>query len=61
MVDKKELKLIEELNKHPKLRARMESLLNVVENTKGDSKKVDDAEQYVIEELREMGNKSLES
>jgi len=61
MMDKEELKLIERLNKHPRLRARVESLLNVVENTKGDCKKADVAEQYVIEELRKMGNEALQS
>jgi len=47
------------LNQHPKLRERMEALLNVVENTAGDCTKADDAEQYVIEELRKMGNDAL--
>ena len=50
---------IDRLNQHPKLRNRMEALLNVVENTGGDCKKADDAEQYVIEELRKMGNDAL--
>jgi hypothetical protein len=50
---------IDRLNQHPKLRNRMEALLNVVENTSGDCKKADDAEQYVIEELRKMGNDAL--
>jgi len=34
-------------------------LLNVVENVAGDCTKADDAEQYVIEELRKMGNDAL--
>ncbi|WP_221899667.1 hypothetical protein [Bathymodiolus platifrons methanotrophic gill symbiont] len=37
----------------------MESLLNVVENTTGDCIKADDAEQHVIEEIRQMGNDAL--
>ena len=37
----------------------MEALLNVVENVAGDCTKADDAEQYVIEELRKMGNDVL--
>ncbi len=37
----------------------MEALLNVVENVAGDCTKADDAEQYVIEELRKMGNDAL--
>ena len=50
---------IDRLNQHPKLRERMEALLNVVENTAGDCTKADDAEQAVIEELRKMGNEAL--
>jgi hypothetical protein len=52
---------INRLNQHPELRERMESLLNVVENAAGDCKKADDAEQYIIEELRKMGNDALHS
>jgi hypothetical protein len=39
----------------------MESLLNVVENTAGDCTKANDTEQYVINELRKMGNDALHS
>lgn len=53
--------LIDRLNQHPKLRERMEALLNIVEDTAGDCKKADDAEQYVIDELRKMGNDALHS
>lgn len=51
---------INRLKQHPKLLDRMEALLNVVENVAGDDcTKADDAEQYVIEELRKMGNDAL--
>jgi hypothetical protein len=49
------------LNHHPRLRERMETLLNVVENVAGDCTKADAAEQAVIEELRTMGNEALQS
>jgi hypothetical protein len=49
------------LNKHPHLRQRVEALLDVVENTSGDCTRADDAEQYVIDELRKMGNQALSS
>jgi hypothetical protein len=52
---------IDRLNQHPKLRERMESLLNVVENAAGNCTKADDAERHVIEELRKMGNDALHS
>ena len=48
------------LNQHPQLRARMETLLNVVENVAGDCTKADAAEQSVSEELRKLGNEALQ-
>ena len=59
MTSSKDQQFIDRLNQHPKLRDRMESLLNVVENTTGDCTKADDAERYVIEELRKMGSDAL--
>ena len=50
---------INRLKQHPKLLDRVEALLNVVENVAGDCTKADDAEQYVIDELRQMGNDAL--
>lgn len=47
------------LNRNPLLRARVESLLSVVENAGDDIVKADDAERRVIEELRQMGNEAL--
>ncbi|MDO9169471.1 MAG: hypothetical protein Q7U18_10375 [Methylobacter sp.] len=41
--------VINPLNQHPKLRERMEILLNVVENTTGDRAKADAAQRYLIE------------
>ena len=54
-----DLTLIERLDRHPRLRARVESLLAVVENATGDCEKADAAERRVIEELRQMGNEAL--
>lgn len=51
--------LLECLNRHPLLRARVESLLAVVEDAAGDWEKADAAERRVIEELRQMGNEAL--
>jgi len=59
MTSSKDQRFADRLNQHPKLRDRVESLLNVVENTAGDCTKADDAERYVIEELRKMGNDAL--
>ncbi len=59
MTSSKEQKIVDRLNQHPKLRDRVESLLDVIENTAGDCTKADDAERYVIEALRKMGNDAL--
>ena len=48
------------LNHHPRLRERVETLLNVVENVAGDCTKADAAEQAVLEELRKLGNEALQ-
>jgi hypothetical protein len=51
--------LIERLDRHPLLRARVESLLAVVEDAAGDCEKADAAERRMIEELRQMGHEAL--
>ena len=51
--------LIERLDRHPLLRARVESLLAVVEDAAGDCEKADAAERRMIEELRQMGSEAL--
>jgi hypothetical protein len=50
----------ERLSRHPKLRSRMEELLNIVENAAGDLEKADAAERRVTEELRQMGAEALQ-
>lgn len=45
----------ERLERHPALKARMERMLDVVENASGDVLRADDAERRAIEEVRQMG------
>ena len=47
------------LNRHPRLKARLEGLLDIVDNAGGDLEKASATEQRVIEELRRMGNDAL--
>jgi uncharacterized membrane-anchored protein len=50
----------ERLREYPELRERLEVLLGVVENADGDVVKADEAEQRVVEELRQMGQAALQ-
>ena len=58
MLDRKP-SLGERLNEHPCFCKRVESLLNIIEDTHGNADTADAAEQLVIEELRNMGNETL--
>jgi len=50
----------ERLERHPALKARMERMLDVVENASGDVRRADEAERRAIEELRQMGLEVIE-
>lgn len=52
--------LEERLNCHPELKTKIESLLSVVENTEGDLVKANEAEQRMIEEIRQLGQVALQ-
>jgi hypothetical protein len=52
--------LEERLNRHPELKTKIESLLAVVENAEGDVVKANEAEQRVIEEIRQLGQVALQ-
>jgi endonuclease/exonuclease/phosphatase family metal-dependent hydrolase len=58
-LDEQDIVLLQRIKRHPLLRARVESLLGVVEDAEGDLEKADAAERRVIEELRQMGNEVL--
>jgi hypothetical protein len=51
---------MERLERHPELKARMERLLDVVENTSGDVRLADEAERRAIGELRQMGQEVMQ-
>jgi len=52
--------LEERLAKYPELRARFEAMLAIVENAEGNIVKADEAEERVIEELRQLGRSALQ-
>lgn len=49
------------LERHPAIKARMERILDVVENTSGDVRRADEAERRAIEEIRQMGLELMQS
>ena len=49
------------LQRHPELQAKVEALLDIVDNAAGDALKADEAEQLVFEELRLMGQQAIQA
>jgi hypothetical protein len=52
--------LDERLREYPELRARIEELVEIVENKEGDVVKADDAEELVVQEIRRIGQEALQ-
>ena len=53
--------LLNRLNEHPELRSRVETMLLVVEDEMGNLQEADAAEMRLIEEIRRMGQESLQA
>ncbi len=53
-------RLLARLKKHPRLRGRLERLIDLVEDVGDDLRKADEAEQRVIEDVRRLGQEVLE-
>ncbi len=53
--------LLNRLNGHPGLRSRVESMLLVVDDEMGNLQEADAAEMQLIEEMRRMGQESLQA
>jgi hypothetical protein len=52
---------IERLRCHPEFYERIDAILRIVEDTDGDVTKADEAEERVVQELRKLGQESLQS
>jgi predicted signal transduction protein with EAL and GGDEF domain len=52
--------LLTRLHHHPRLRDRIETLLNIVDNVAGECTTADATEQAVLEEIRKLGNTALQ-
>jgi hypothetical protein len=51
--------LEERLGEYPELKAKIETMLAIIENAGGDVEKAAEAERRIIEELRQMGSEVL--
>jgi hypothetical protein len=48
------------LRRHPALQARVEALLDMVEDESGQLERADDAEEFLINQFRSMGQELLQ-
>jgi len=53
--------LLNRLNGHPELRSRVESMLLVIDDEMGNLQEADAAEMRLIDEMRRMGQESLQA
>lgn len=51
---------LNKLSEYPKLRRRVEEILAVMENERGDANTADAAEERAIEEVRQLGQEVLQ-
>jgi len=58
-MSEKRISLEERLKKHPYLKSRFESILDIAEDRSGELDKADDAEQCLIDEIRHLGKEVL--
>ncbi len=61
-MSEKKISFEERFKKYPYLRSRVESMLDIVEDASGNSgniDKADEAEQLLIDEMRQMGKEAL--
>jgi hypothetical protein len=56
-----ELQLIEQLRKHPELLQRVRSILEITASAEGTVKKADEIEALLIEEMRRLGQATMQT
>jgi hypothetical protein len=60
-IEKKQSGLEQRLAKHPGLREQVERMLEEVENVAGELNSADEAEDAIVERIRQMGREALQS
>ena len=58
-LSQQEMEFIEQLREHPEMMARFESILKLTRNEEGPLKSADEVEELLIEEVRRLGNTSM--
>jgi hypothetical protein len=53
--------LAERLANHPEIEGRVEEILEIIDNTKGEANTADEAEERAVQELRQLGRELLEA
>jgi len=53
-------RLAERLRQYPELRAKVEELLDVMDNRSGEANKADDAEDLIWEQMRQIGQRAMQ-
>lgn len=56
-----ELQLLQQLRQHPELMERFQTILEITANVDGPLKSADEVEDLLIQEMRRLGNTSLET
>ena len=54
-----EVQLLEQLRQQPEIRERVQSILDITGNANGPLKTADEVEELLIQELRRLGNTSM--
>lgn len=54
-----EMRLIEQLRQHPEMMARFQSILDITRNADGPLKTADEVEELLIQEIRCLGNTTM--
>lgn len=58
-LDEPEIRLIRKLRQQPKIRERVEKILEIAESAEGPLKTADQVEELLIEEMRRLGNATI--
>ena len=59
-INEPDKRLLERLNAHPQLKSRLESILELAESETGELRTADQREELLIEELRHLGNQTMD-